>query len=46
MIIQSGKLDFYDKYDEVKEMIQQVFELNPHSVHTLNKHVRYLLKIC
>jgi len=37
-IINAGKLDFYDNYEDVFEMISQVFELNPHSVHTLNKH--------
>ena len=31
-------MDFYDSFDEVETLIRQVFELNPHSVHTLNKH--------
>ena len=38
LMVKSGKLDFYNSYDEVKEFVQQVFELNPHSIHTLNKH--------
>lgn len=37
-IVTSRKLDFYDSLPEVKELIEQVFNLNPHSVHTLNKH--------
>lgn len=37
-IIKQGKLDFYDNFDEISQVIQEVFELNPHSVHTLNKH--------
>ena len=31
-------MDFYDSFEDVKTLIKQVFELNPHSVHTLNKH--------
>ena len=37
-IIARKKLDFYDKFEDVELLIKQVFELNPHSVHTLNKH--------
>ena len=37
-LIKLGKLDFYDKFEDVESLIKQVFELNPHSVHTLNKH--------
>ena len=37
-IIKQDKLDFYDNFDEIAGVIQEVFELNPHSVHTLNKH--------
>eukprot|EP00347_Sterkiella_histriomuscorum_P005014 403358232 len=37
-LVYSGKLDFYHSFEEVKELIEQVFELNPHSIHTLNKH--------
>ena len=38
-IVDSGHLDFYKECQEVKELITQVFELNPHSIHTINKHV-------
>lgn len=31
-------MDFYHSFEEVESLITQVFELNPHSVHTLNKH--------
>jgi len=31
-------MDFYHSFEEVELLITQVFELNPHSVHTLNKH--------
>ena len=31
-------LDFYHTFEEVEQLITSVFELNPHSVHTLNKH--------
>jgi hypothetical protein len=31
-------LDFYNSYEEIDKVIREVFELNPHSVHTLNKH--------
>lgn len=34
----AGQLDFYKDLASVKELIEQVFNLNPHSVHTLNKH--------
>jgi len=37
-IISEGMLDFYDNLDEIKNVISEVFQLNPHSVHTLNKH--------
>lgn len=37
-LVASGSLDFYDKYEDIEQVIQEVFELNPHSVHTLNKH--------
>jgi len=37
-VVESGRLDFYDDCEEVQGVIQEVFELNPHSVHTLNKH--------
>ena len=37
-LIQLGKLDFYENFEDVETLIKQVFELNPHSVHTLNKH--------
>lgn len=36
--MEEGRLDFYDNYDDIAQVIQEVFELNPHSVHTLNKH--------
>lgn len=36
--MQAGQLDFYSEFDEVKRVVEEVFELNPHSVHTLNKH--------
>ena len=41
------KLDFYNEFDEVMELIKEVFELNPHSVHSLNKHKEgiYVLKL-
>ena len=42
-IVEQGRLDFYKEYSEVKELIQDVFELNPHSVHTINKHVSDLI---
>ncbi|CDW81477.1 UNKNOWN [Stylonychia lemnae] len=38
VLVSSKKLDFYDDYEQVQELISQVFELNPHSLHTLNKH--------
>ena len=37
-IINQGKLEFYDNFEDMSQVIQEVFELNPHSVHTLNKH--------
>lgn len=37
-IIAQKKLDFYDKYEEISKVIEEVMELNPHSVHILNKH--------
>lgn len=37
-IVDGGRLDFYSSYDEIAKVITEVFELNPHSVHTLNKH--------
>ena len=37
-IIDAKQLDFYDNFDDISKVIQEVFELNPHSVHTLNKH--------
>ena len=37
-LVTSGKLDFYDKCEDIEQVIKEVFELNPHSVHTLNKH--------
>lgn len=37
-IVLSGKLDFYKDVAEIKSLIEQIFELNPHSVHTLTKH--------
>ena len=37
-MVQAGQLDFYSEFDEVKCVVEEVFELNPHSVHTLNKH--------
>lgn len=37
-IISQGKLEFYDNFEDMSQVIQEVFELNPHSVHTLNKH--------
>ena len=37
-LIKLGKLDFYENFEDVETLIKQVFELNPHSVHTLNKH--------
>jgi hypothetical protein len=39
-IIARKQLDFYQSFDEARDMITQVFELNPHSIHTINKHVR------
>lgn len=44
-IVDQGKLDFYKGYEEVKELVEQVFELNPHSIHTLNKHVSYMYSL-
>jgi len=38
LIVKSGSLDFYKDLKDVKQVIEEVFELNPHSVHTLNKH--------
>lgn len=38
-IVTQGFLDFYQNFEEVKELIREVFELNPHSIHTINKHV-------
>ena len=38
-IVSQGFLDFYHSFDEVKDLIREVFELNPHSIHTINKHV-------
>jgi len=37
-LVTDNKLDFYSTFEEVETLITQVFELNPHSVHTLNKH--------
>ena len=37
-LVANKKLDFYESFEEVETLITQVFELNPHSVHTLNKH--------
>lgn len=37
-LIDEKLLDFYDNLDEIKQVISEVFQLNPHSVHTLNKH--------
>ena len=37
-LISQKKLDFYDNMEDIESLITQVFELNPHSVHTLNKH--------
>ena len=31
-------MDFYDSLNDIKEVIKEVLLLNPHSVHTLNKH--------
>jgi len=39
VLCDKGQLEFYSKYEEVEELVIQVFELNPHSVHTLTKHV-------
>ena len=36
--MKQGRLDFYKGFEEVKELIREVFELNPHSIHTINKH--------
>jgi hypothetical protein len=38
-IVDMGSLDFYSNISEVKDLIREVFELNPHSIHTINKHV-------
>jgi Asp-tRNA(Asn)/Glu-tRNA(Gln) amidotransferase B subunit len=40
VIVSQGSLDFYKDFNEVKDLIREVFELNPHSIHTINKHVR------
>jgi len=47
-IVSQGFLDFYHSFDEVKDLVREVFELNPHSIHTINKHVsaRYINKLC
>lgn len=37
-VLKMGLLDFYDNIDDITEVITEVFQLNPHSVHTLNKH--------
>lgn len=37
-VVSSGKLDFYQDFDQIKKVITEIFELNPHSVHTLTKH--------
>ena len=37
-LVNGQQLDFYQSFEEVESLIRQVFELNPHSVHTLNKH--------
>ena len=37
-IIDAKQLDFYDNLADISSVIQEVFELNPHSVYTLNKH--------
>ena len=37
-MVSDNKLDFYTSFEEVEILIREVFELNPHSVHTLNKH--------
>ena len=37
-IVDSGKLQFYKELPEVRTLIEEVLELNPHSVHTLTKH--------
>ena len=36
--MEQGKLDFYSELEEIEQVIVEVFELNPHSVHTLTKH--------
>ena len=33
-----NKLDFYNDFDEIYNLIIKVLEFNPHSIHTLNKH--------
>ena len=37
-MVEAKKLDFYSNLEEFEQVITQVFELNPHSVHTLSKH--------
>lgn len=37
-IVEQGKLDFYKELADIEQVIVEVFELNPHSVHTLTKH--------
>ena len=41
------KLDFYNSFEEIEQLIKEVFELNPHSVHSLNKHKEgiYVIKL-
>lgn len=46
-IVYQKKLDFYNNFEDIVELIKEVFELNPHSVHSLNKHKEgiYVVKL-
>jgi hypothetical protein len=37
-IVDSKQLDFYDNFADFMEVVEGVFALNPHSVHSIKKH--------
>lgn len=41
-IIDENKLEFYDNFDEVKELIIELLEIDPHSKHTKKKNENLL----
>jgi hypothetical protein len=44
-LVSTNKLDFYSQQEDVVSLISEVLMLNPHSVHTLNKHKEGLYAI-